>query len=26
LSYTRARPLNYHASEAASTAVHRFGA
>jgi hypothetical protein len=26
LSYTRARPFNYHASEAASTAMHRFGA
>ena len=25
LSYTRARPINYHASEAASTAMHRFG-
>jgi hypothetical protein len=23
LSYTRARPINYHAMEAASTAMHR---
>jgi hypothetical protein len=23
LSYTRARPMNYHAMEAASTAMHR---
>jgi len=23
LSYTRARPINYHAKEAASTAMHR---
>jgi hypothetical protein len=23
LSYTRARPINYHATEAASTAMHR---
>ena len=26
LSYTRARPINYHATEAASTAMRRFGA
>jgi hypothetical protein len=25
LSYTRARPINYHAPEAASTAMHRVG-
>ena len=25
LSYTRARPINYHATEAASTAMRRFG-
>jgi len=26
LSYTRARPMNYHATQAASTAMRRFGA
>ena len=26
LSYTRARPINYHGIEGASTAMHRFGA